>query len=240
MERYKRVVLKLSGEALSDKDSKKIFSPETLKEIAKIVSQYVELGIQVGIVVGAGNIWRGKLAQQIGLDPEDADYMGMMGTVINSMALKSVLELHGTKAKVLSALSVETIAPKFEKDTAISLLNEGHVVIFAAGTGKPHFTTDTCAALRALDIDADVILMGKEGVEGVYTANPYEDPTAKFISKATYQELIDLKIQALDLSALELLKNSDITLRVFSMNNLENFIKILKDDKIGTVIRKGN
>ncbi len=240
MEKYRRVVLKLSGEALSDKEKKKIFQPDTLTAIAKIIGQYIAQGIQVSIVVGAGNIWRGKLASQMGLDPEDADYMGMVATVINAMALKSVLELNGTKAKVLSALEVESVAPKFEKQLAIDLLESGHVVIFAAGTGRPHFTTDTCAALRALDIDADVILMAKEGVEGVYTANPYEDKSAKLIKNASYHELIDLNIQALDLSALDLLKDSAITLRVFSMNNLENFINILKDDKIGTVIRKGN
>lgn len=239
MENYRRVIVKLSGEALSDKEHKKIFKPDTLTEIAKILKEYQALGIQVGLVVGAGNIFRGKLAAQMGFDPEDADYMGMVGTIINAMALKSVLELNGLKAQVMSALAVESIAPKFDKDLAIKALEEGYVVIFAAGTGKPHFTTDTCASLRALDIEADAILMGKEGVEGVFTANPYEDPNATLIKHATYQEMIDLKVQALDLSALELLKNSDVTLRVFSMNDLGNFIKILKDDKIGSVIKRG-
>lgn len=239
MENYKRVIVKLSGEALSDKEHKKIFKPETLIEIAKILGEYQAFGIQVGLVVGAGNIWRGKLASQIGIDPEDADYMGMVGTVINAMALKSVLELHGIKAKVMSALEVESVAPKFEKEQAKKLLEEGNIVIFAAGTGKPHFTTDTCAALRALDVEADAILMAKEGVEGVFTANPFEDSNAKLIKHATYQEMIDLKVQALDLSALELLKESRVTLRVFAMNDLGNFIKILKDDKIGTVIKRG-
>lgn len=240
MENYRRVVLKLSGEALSDKDKKKIFKPEILLELAGIIKEYTHRGIQVSIVVGAGNIWRGKLANQIGLDPEDADYMGMVATVINAMAIKSVLEMQGLKAKVLSALEVEDVAPKFEKEKAKALLEDGHVVIFAAGTGKPHFTTDTCAALRAIDIDADVILMGKEGVEGVFTANPYENPNARLIKEASYDEMIALGIQALDLSALELLKDTNITLRVFSMNDLENFINVLNNDKIGTVIRKGN
>lgn len=240
MKKYHRVIVKLSGEALSDKDHKKIFKPETLIEIAKILGQYQASGIEVGLVVGAGNIWRGKLASQMGLDAENADYMGMVATVINAMAIKSVLELQGLNAKVLSALEVEDVAPKFEKGLANQLLAEGNIVIFAAGTGKPHFTTDTCAALRALDIHADAILMAKEGVEGVFTANPFEDPTATLIKHATYQEMIDLNVQALDLSALQLLKDSDVTLRVFSMNNLENFINVLKDDKIGTVIRKGN
>jgi len=239
MENYKRVILKLSGEALSDKDNKKIFLPATLTAIAHMLKDYQDRGIQVGIVVGAGNIWRGKLARQMGLDPEDADYMGMVATVINAMALKSTLELNGLKAKVLSALAVEDVAPKFEKDAAIKLLEDGYIVIFAAGTGKPHFTTDTCAALRALDIDADAIFMGKEGVEGVYTSNPLINKDAQLIKTATYEEMIDLGIQALDLSALEVLKDSRIILRVFQMNNLDNFIKVLKDDKIGTVIRKG-
>lgn len=240
MENYKRVILKLSGEALSDKDNKKIFKPATLTAIANILKEYHHAGIQVGIVVGAGNIWRGKLAAQMGLDLEDADYMGMVATVINAMALKSTLELNGVKAKVLSALEVEDVAPKFEKEAAKKLLDQGYVVIFAAGTGKPHFTTDTCAALRAIDIEADAIFMGKEGVEGIFTANPLTDPTAKLIKTATYQEMIDLNIQALDQSALDVLKNSNIVLRVFQMNQLDNFIKVLKDDKIGSVIRKGN
>lgn len=239
MENYKRVILKLSGEALSDKANNKIFKPDTLVKIAMILKEYHEQNIQVGIVVGAGNIWRGKLANQMGFDPEDADYMGMVATIVNAMAIKSVLELNGLKAKVLSALAVEDVAPKYDKESAKKLLNEGYVVIFAAGTGKPNFTTDTCAALRAVDIEADAIFMGKEGVEGVYTTNPLTDKNAQFIKTATYEDMIVLNVQALDQSALEVLKDSPIVLRVFQMNNLDNFIKVLKDDKIGTVIRKG-
>ena len=213
-----------------------IFDAQTLKSIVKIIKEYLELKIQVSIVVGAGNIWRGKLAKEIGLEVEDADYMGMVATVINAAALKSILIEDGVSAEVLSALAVEKVAKKYTKEEAVELLNKGTVVIFAAGTGKPFYTTDTCAAMRAIDIDADVLLMAKDGVDGVYTSDPRYNKDAKFISKTTYEELITLQVQVMDQKALMLLKESGIDTIVFGMNDPNNFIKVLKDDKIGTHI----
>lgn len=235
---YKRVILKLSGEALADKENKTTLKAQTLLNIADIIAEYKSLNVEVGIVVGAGNIFRGKLAKSLGLDSSDADYMGMMGTVVNAMALKSVLINKGVNAIVLSALEVEDIAPKHDKELAKKLLSEGYVVIFAAGTGKPNFTTDTCAALRAIDIDADAILMAKEGVDGVYSGDPRIDLDAKIIKSATYKELISLKLGVMDLSALKVLEDTNIIMRVFSMNDLSNFKKVLENDKIGTIIRR--
>ncbi len=239
MHKYKRIVLKLSGEALKDKKTSQIFDAQTLKSIVKIIKEYLELKIQVSIVVGAGNIWRGKLAKEIGLEVEDADYMGMVATVINAAALKSILIEDGVSAEVLSALAVEKVAKKYTKEEAVELLNKGTVVIFAAGTGKPFYTTDTCAAMRAIDIDADVLLMAKDGVDGVYTSDPRYNKDAKFISKTTYEELITLQVQVMDQKALMLLKESGIDTIVFGMNDPNNFIKVLKDDKIGTHISWG-
>jgi uridylate kinase len=239
MEKYHRIIFKISGEALKGKQTEYIFDGAMVSDLAKVIKEYVHLGLEVGIVVGAGNIWRGKLSNILGISSIDGDYMGMLGTVINALALKHVLEKEGVSAEVLSAIPVSNLVPAYDAELANRLLNEKKVVVFAAGTGKPQFTTDTCAALRAIDINADVILMAKDGVEGVYTADPFVDKNAKLIKNTTYDELLNLHVKVMDEKALELLSKTNIDTIVFKMNDLGNFLKVLKDDTIGTHIKRG-
>lgn len=238
MENYKRIVLKVSGEALKDKDNDLIISSKMLSDVVNVIKEYVEHGLEVGVVVGAGNIWRGKLSNELQIDQVDGDYMGMIATTLNCLAIKHRLVKEGVFAEVLSALPIKNVVREYSKEEANKLLDEKKVVIFAGGTGKPFFTTDTCAALRAIDINADVILMAKDGVEGVYTDFPLTKPNVKIIKNATYQELIDLDVKAMDKEALELLKDTDIEMIVFNMNNSENFLKVLKNATIGTHIKR--
>ena len=177
--KYKRVLLKLSGEALQDTQDHQILQATTLKNAACAVKKMVDKGVQVAIVVGAGNIWRGKMADSIGIDPATADYMGMLGTMINSLALQSAIEQEGIACRVLSSISATQVAEPYIRRRAIRHLEKGRVIIFAGGTGNPFFTTDTTAALRAKEVQCDVILMAKNGVDGVYSADPNVDPTAK-------------------------------------------------------------
>ena len=235
---YKRVLLKLSGEALKE-NSDAILSAEALDNMAKMVKSIHEAGVQICIVIGAGNIWRGKIAKDAGMEQYEADFMGMMGTVINAVALSAKLKLLGVPSLVTTAIGpVPEVNVPYSIETADQAMNEGKVVFLSGGTGKPFFTTDTAATMRAIELHCDAILMGKNGVEGVYDKDPRKDATAKFFPVITYQEMIKLNLQIMDQTALELIKDKDIKVRVFRMD-ANNFIKAAKGENVGTICQKG-
>ena len=235
---YKRVLLKLSGEALKE-GSDAILSAEALENMAQMVKSIHDSGIQVCIVIGAGNIWRGKIAKDAGMDQFEADYMGMMGTVINAVALGAKLKVLGVDSLVTSAIGpVPEVNVPYSVEVADKAMNEGKVVFLSGGTGKPYCTTDTAAAMRAVELNVDAILMGKNGVEGVYDKDPRTNADAKFFPVITYNEMIKLNLQIMDQSALELIKDKDIKVRVFRMD-ANNFIKAAKGENVGTTCQKG-
>ena len=235
---YKRVLLKLSGEALKE-NSDAILSAEALDNMAKMVKSIHDSGVQVCIVIGAGNIWRGKIAKDAGMDQYEADYMGMMGTVINAVALAARLKVLGVASLVTSAIGpVPEVNVPYTVETADKAMNEGKVVFLSGGTGKPYCSTDTAAALRAVELNCDAILMGKNGVEGVYDKDPRKDASAKFFPTITWEEMLKLNLQIMDLSAIELIKDKDIHVCVFRMA-AENFVAAARGERIGTVCKKG-
>ncbi len=235
---YKRVLLKLSGEALKE-NSDAILSAEALDNMAKMVKSIYEAGVQVCIVIGAGNIWRGKIAKDAGMEQFEADYMGMMGTVINAVALSSKLKLLGVPSLVTSAIGpVPEVNVPYSPEVADKAMNEGKVVFLSGGTGKPYCTTDTAAARRAVELNVDAILMGKNGVEGVYDKDPRVNNDAKFYPVITYEEMLKQNLQIMDISAIQLIKDKDIQVRVFRMD-ANNFIRAAKGENIGTICRKG-
>ena len=237
--KYKRVLLKLSGEALQDSEEKSIFSAEILNNIAEALKKMTNQGIEVAVVVGAGNIWRGKMAQTIGIEPATADYMGMLGTIINALALQSSLEKHNVDCRVLSAINVNEVAEPYIRRRALRHLEKKRVVIFAGGTGNPFFTTDTAAALRAKETNCDAILMAKNGTDGVLSADPKLDKTATLIEEITYREMLTKNLKVMDSTAVSLLQESTIEIRVFNINDLSNLKKVLDGEKVGTTIKKG-
>lgn len=239
MSTYKRVLLKLSGEALADKNNNMILENYSLDQVAASIKLMVDKGMEVAVVVGAGNIWRGKLAKQIGIERSTADYMGMLGTIINALALQSAIEKTGVGCRVLSALEIKAVAETYIRRRAIRHLEKGRVVIFAGGTGNPYFTTDTCATLRAMEIEADAILMAKNGVDGVYTADPKVDKNAQFIKTITFDEMLKRELRVMDPTAIALLKDNQIEIRVFDMNEPTNIEKLINGEDIGTTIIKG-
>ena len=197
-------------------------------------------GVQICVVIGAGNIWRGNLAEGVGIERAPADYMGMMGTVMNAVAMSSALKKAGVDSVVFSALpAIDTISVAYSKEAAIKAMEEGKVAFLAGGTGKPFFTTDTAATLRALETKCEAIFMGKNGVEGVYDKDPTKYSDAKFIKNITYQEILDKRLQIMDLTAVELIKDDNIQIRVFSMFNPDNFVKVAMGEDIGTTCKKG-
>ena len=237
--KYKRVLLKLSGEALQDSEEKSIFSADILNNIAEAIKKMTNQGIEVAVVVGAGNIWRGKMAQTIGIEPATADYMGMLGTIINALALQSSLEKHNVDCRVLSAINVNEVAEPYIRRRALRHLEKKRVVIFAGGTGNPFFTTDTAAALRAKETNCDAILMAKNGTDGVLSADPKLDKTATLIEEITYREMLTKNLKVMDSTAVSLLQESTIEIRVFNINDLSNLKKVLDGEKVGTTIKKG-
>ena len=233
---YRRVILKLSGEALADAKDATILDHEKLASIASSVAMIRELGVDVGIVVGAGNIWRGRLADKIGIESSTADYMGMLGTVINALAIQSAIEEKGLSCRVLSAINVPQVCEPYYRRKAISHLEKGRVVIFAGGTGNPYCTTDSCAALRALEVNADAILMAKNGVDGVYDADPRTHKDAKQLTRLTLNEMIERQLAVMDLGAAAMLTGKKKTIRVFSMDDPEAFRKVLSGEDVGTTV----
>ena len=233
---YRRVILKLSGEALADAKDATILDHEKLVSIANSVAMIRELGVDVGIVVGAGNIWRGRLADKIGIESSTAEYMGMLGTVINALAIQSAIEEKGLSCRVLSAINVPQVCEPYYRRKAISHLEKGRVVIFAGGTGNPYCTTDSCAALRALEVNADAILMAKNGVDGVYDADPRTHKDAKKLTRLTLNEMIERQLAVMDLGAAAMLTGKKKTIRVFSMDDPEAFRKVLSGEDVGTTV----
>ena len=237
---YKRVLLKLSGEALRDEKNNLTIDAEGVLGLNNIIKELHNNGVEIAIVIGAGNIWRGKLAKLINIEPIPADFMGMLGTVINAVAMASSLRNQGIDSVVYSAVpAIEGVTLPYDKDAAYKSLSEGKIVFLAGGTGKPFFTTDTAAALRAVELDCQAILMGKNGVDGIYTADPDSDPNAEFIKSISFEEIIKRKLQVMDLSAVELIKNTNIDVRVFSMEDPQNFLRVANGEDIGTTVKKG-
>jgi uridylate kinase len=235
----KRIVIKLSGEALANTQEKTILEALHLSTVAKAIKTIQGEGLEVAVVIGAGNIWRGKLAKSIGIESSTADYMGMLGTIINSLALQSALENEGVQCRVLSSIHVEQVAENYIRRRAIRHLEKGRVVIFAGGTGSPYFSTDTTASLRAMEIHADTIFMAKNGVAGVYDSDPKVNANAKLIKHITFDEMLNKKLAVMDLTAVSLIKDSPIVIRVFDMKDTKNLLQVIKDHSIGTTIQKG-
>ena len=233
---YKRVLLKLSGEALSGKD--KFFDPEVLASLAKELKDIYENGVELAIVVGGGNFIRGKFADEMNMDRVQVDNMGMLATVINALAVQNALERAGVPTRVQTAIEMNKIAEPYIQRKAIRHLEKGRVVIFGAGTGSPFFSTDTTAALRASEIKAEVILMAKNGVDGVYSADPDLDPTAVKYDSLTYMDIIEQGLKVMDHTAVTMCMDNNIDLLVFNMNEMSNIKRAVLGEKIGTVVSK--
>jgi uridylate kinase len=234
--KYKRVLLKLSGEALMGGQSYGI-DPEILQQYSQEIINVVNEGVEVAIVIGGGNIFRGVQGVSGGLvDRAQGDYMGMLATVINAMALQGALERIGVTTRLLSAIKMEQICEPFIRRRAMRHLEKGRVVIFGAGTGNPFFTTDTAAALRAVEIEADVVLKGTR-VDGIYTADPEKDPSATKFESLTYSEVYEKGLSVMDLTAITLCQENKLPIIVFDMNKHENFLRIAKGETIGTLVR---
>jgi uridylate kinase len=232
---YKRVLLKMSGEALKGNQSAGIDS-KTVLELAKQVKQAHDLGIEIGIVVGGGNFWRGKTGQELGMDRAQADYMGMLATMMNSLAIQDGLESVGVSTRVLSALNLQQVAEPYIRRRAIRHLEKGRVCIFAGGTGSPYFSTDTAAALRATEINADALLMAKNGTDGVYDSDPRKNPDAKLFDHISFADVLAKNLVVMDSTAAALCKDNDVKIVVFNMNEDGNIVKAMKGDKIGTLV----
>lgn len=235
--KFKKVILKLSGEAIADNSSFSILSPTKLKDIVTLIKKLYDNGIKVGVVIGAGNIFRGRIAADAGIDHVSGDYMGMMGTVINLKAISSLLSEAKVPNVLYSALEVENVAIKYDPNKAKKDY-EDKVVLLGGGIGLPFYTTDTCAAKRAIELGAECILAGKYGVKGVYDKDPRTNSDAKFLEELTYQQVLDMDLKVMDTSAIELLLGKNIVTKVFSMENMDNFVYAIEDKKIGTTIKE--
>ncbi|WP_226658302.1 UMP kinase [Pseudalkalibacillus hwajinpoensis] len=234
--KYERVVLKLSGEALSGGEGQGI-SPSIVQSIASQVKEIHEMGVEVAVVVGGGNIWRGKVGSEMGMDRATADYMGMLATVMNSLAMQDSLESIGVETRVQTSIEMRQVAEPYIRRKAIRHLEKKRVVIFAAGTGNPYFSTDTTAALRAAEIEADVILMAKNNVDGVYTADPTVDATAKKYDTLSYLDVLKEGLAVMDSTASSLCMDNDIPLVVFSIMEEGNIKRAICGEEIGTVVK---
>ena len=232
--KYKRVLLKLSGEALAG-EKKTGLDTSTLESIAKTIKKCADMGVQIAVVVGGGNFWRGRTSEK--MDRTRADHMGMLATVINSLGIGDALEAEGMETAVMSSIDMSPIAEGFVKDKAVRYLNEGKIVIFGCGTGNPFFSTDTTAALRAAEIDADVILLAKK-VDGVYDSDPNINESAKKFDHLTYMEVLNKGLGVMDTTATSLCMDNNILIHVFGLDKPENIIKAACGEKIGTIVEK--
>lgn len=234
--KYKRVVLKLSGEALAGQAGFGI-NPPTIKEIVKEIKEVHDLGVQMAIVVGGGNIWRGVTGEEVGMERAQADYMGMLATVMNALALQDALENIGVPTRVQTSIEMRQIAEPYIRRKAVRNLEKERVVIFAGGTGNPYFSTDTAAALRAAEIGADAILMAKNNVDGVYSADPRIDTNAIKFNELTYLDVIQKGLKVMDTTASSLSMDNDIPLVVFNLNETGNIRRVVLGENIGTTVR---
>lgn len=232
--KYNRILLKLSGESLMGEQSYGI-SPAMLEQYVKDVKEVVEKGVQVAIVIGGGNIFRGLSGSAKGMDRVQGDYMGMLATLINSLALQAELEKQGVKTELLGGLAIEPICKEMSRRRAQEAMREGRVVIIGGGTGNPFFTTDTASTLRAIEIEADVILKGTR-VDGVYTADPEKDPTATKYKTLTFAEALGKKLKIMDLTAFALCEENHLPIYVFDMNRPGNLLKVVSGEEIGTLV----
>lgn len=233
---YKRIVLKVSGESLSGANGYGI-DAGMISSIAEQVKEVFELQVEVAIVVGGGNIWRGIAGSAKGIDRATADYMGMLATVMNSLALQDALEQIGVPTRVQTSIAMQQIAEPYIRRRAIRHLEKGRVVIFAAGTGNPYFSTDTTAALRAAEIEAEVILMAKNKVDGVYTADPYQDKTAEKLDQLTYLDVLNRNLGVMDSTASSLCMDNNIPLIIFAITEPGNIKRVVLGEKIGTTVK---
>ncbi|MDX6663876.1 MAG: uridylate kinase [Solirubrobacteraceae bacterium] len=232
---FKRVLIKLSGESLMGSLDYGT-DPEKVKSVAAELAQVHERGVELALVVGAGNIYRGMAGAAAGMDRATADYMGMLATVLNALPLEDALESAGVHTRVQSAIHVEEVAEPYIRRRAMRHLEKGRVVIFAAGTGNPFFTTDTAAALRAVEVHAEAILMAKNGVEGVYSADPRTDPSAQFIERISHMDALQRGLKVMDATALTLCMENRLPLHVFNMDTPGNIDRIVSGEPVGTVI----
>ena len=228
---YKRILLKLSGEALGNP-----FDNEILDDIARQVKEIVKLGVEVGIVVGGGNICRGRTFEKLGLDRRNSDYIGMTATVINAQMIEASLKKIGVKAKTLSTVKIQRVLD-YSKKEANNLLSKKTVCVFGGGTGKPFYSTDTGSALRAKDIKAELILMAKNGVDGVYSADPKIDKNAIRFDELSFDDIINKQLAVIDLEAAKICKENNINAFIFDMSTTDNIIKAVKNEAVGTIIK---
>jgi uridylate kinase len=233
--KYKRVLVKLSGEALMG-DKQFGIDSNRIAQYAEDIKEITQLGCEVAIVIGGGNIFRGVQAEAGGMDRAQGDYMGMLATMINSMALQAALEKAGVYSRLQSAIKMEEIAEPFIRRRAIRHLEKGRVVIFGAGTGNPYFTTDTAASLRAIEIQADVILKGTR-VDGIYTADPEKDPSATKYETLSFTEAYEKKLNVMDMTAFTLCQENQLPIIVFDMNSPKNLLKVVQGENIGTLVK---
>ena len=236
--KYKRILLKLSGEALMGKRDFGI-DDAILKRVARQVKDVTEVGVEVAIVVGGGNIWRGVDAAARGMDRATADYAGMLATVINALALHDALEKQGLVARTQSAIPIQSVAEPYIRLRATRHLEKGRVVIFAAGTGNPYMTTDTAAALRAIEIKAEVLLMAKNKVDGVYTADPNKDPSAKKLEHLDHREALKMGLHVMDATAFSLCMENNLPIVVFDLHAADSIKRAVARERIGTVVSSG-
>ena len=231
---YKRIILKLSGETLAPENKSGSFDAARVDRAAKAIVDLHDMGVQVGVVMGGGNIWRGRFSDE--MNPVNADQMGMLATIINALAVQDAITRQGRKAAVLTAQEMTRFARLYTRDTALQLMEEGNIVLLSGGSGNPFFTTDTAAALRAAELNADAVFKGTT-VEGVFDSDPRKNPNAKLIRDITYQEAIERGLRVMDLTAFMLCMEQKIPeIRVFSMDDLDNILRVAAGEKLGTVV----
>ncbi len=234
--RYKRILLKISGEALLGEQQFGI-DQNPVKMIAEEIQKARELGAEIAVVVGGGNIWRGKTASELGMERAQADYMGMLATVMNGLAVQDALEQAGVPTRVLSALAINEVAEPYIRRRAIRHLEKGRVCIFVGGLGSPYFSTDTASVLRATEIGAEVVLMAKNKTEGVYDSDPRTNPNAKLYDELSFSEILAKDLKVMDATAASLCKDNGLNLIVFNMNTEGNIVRAVQGEKIGTFVR---
>jgi uridylate kinase len=235
--KYKRILLKLSGEALlGEQKNGDPFNPKIIEQYAQDIKKVVDLGVQVAIVIGGGNIYRGMNEADSGIERAHGDYMGMLATVINAMAMQAMLEKIGVYTRLQSAINMEQVAEPYIRRKALRHLEKGRVVIFGAGTGNPYFTTDTAGSLRAIEINADVILKGTR-VDGIYTADPEKDPTATKYETISFQDCISQQLKVMDMTAFTLCMENKLPIIVFDMNRTDNLRRVISGEKVGTLVK---
>ncbi|NLL68753.1 MAG: UMP kinase [Acholeplasmataceae bacterium] len=233
---YKRIILKISGEALKG-DNLSGIDPKTVKSIAAQIKEVHELGVQIGVVVGAGNLFRGRIGQELGMDRSQADYMGMLGTIMNGLALQDGLEGLGVPTRVMTAVEVNAVAEPYIRRRALRHFNKGYVLIFVGGTGSPYFSTDTAAALRAAELNMEAILMAKNGIDGIYNKDPLKYDDAKMYHELTQREILEKRLEVIDQTAAAMCLENQIELIVFNMNKPGNIKKAVLKEKLGTKVK---